>query len=172
MLEVHQRLRHARDLYVIAARACSFMSAALGDLGRQAEAAAYARTALTLAEEAGDPGTVALALSALSKVAFWDGRRDHAADLAARGFETARESDAVRVLPACQIADAAPVPRAREAIALAADALDAAGPHEPGLFHLQPGPRRRIRGYPPAPRRRFPRGPGSRHDHGGGAAGR
>lgn len=134
LLRQHQRLLHARDLYVIGARACSFTSAALGDLGRQAEAAAYARTALTLAEEAADPGAVALALSALSKVAFWDGRREYAADLAARGYGTARVSDAVRVLLACQIADASPVPRAREAISLAADALDEADTHEPGLF--------------------------------------
>jgi len=85
LLRQHQRLRHARDLYVIGARCCAFLSAALGDLGQQAEAGAYARTALTLAEEAGDAGAVTLALSALSKVAFWDGRRQHAADLAARG---------------------------------------------------------------------------------------
>lgn len=133
LLRQHQRLRHARDLYVIGARCCAFLSAALGDLGRQAEAGAYARTALTLAEEAADPGAVALALSVLSKVAFWDGRRDHAADLAARGHELARTADA-RALLACQVADAAPMPRAREALGLAHDALNGAGSAEPGLF--------------------------------------
>ena len=79
LLRQHQRLRHARDLYVVAARCCAFLAVALGDLGRQPEAAAYARTALTLAEESADPGAVAVALSALSKIAFWDGLRQEAA---------------------------------------------------------------------------------------------
>lgn len=84
LLRQHQRLRHARDLYVVAARCCAFLAVALGDLGDQPGAAAYARTALTLAQESAEPGAVALAFSALSKVAFWDGspapddlRRDH-----------------------------------------------------------------------------------------------
>jgi hypothetical protein len=134
LLRQHQRLRHARDLYVIGARCCAFLSAALGDLGQQAEAGAYARTALTLAEEAGDAGAVTLALSALSKVAFWDGRRQHAADLAARGYQLTRADDGTRVLLACQEADASPIPRAREAIMLAARARDEADEGEPGLF--------------------------------------
>jgi transcriptional regulator with XRE-family HTH domain len=134
LLRQHQRLRHARDLYVVGARCCAFLSAALGDLGQQAEAGAYARTALTLAEEAADAGAVALALSALSKVAFWDGRRQHAADVAAHGYQLARTSDAVRVLLACQEADASPIPRAREAITLAARARDEADGDDPGLF--------------------------------------
>ncbi|MCW2929813.1 MAG: hypothetical protein JWM19_775 [Actinomycetia bacterium] len=134
LLRQHQRLRHARDLYVVAAGACAFMSVALGDLGKQAEAASYARTALTLAEESADPGAVAVALSALSKVAFWDGRRQHAADLAARGYATARKGDPLRVLLACQQADASPLPSARDALATAAVARDDAGPVEAGLF--------------------------------------
>ena len=135
LLRQHQRLRTARDLYVVAARACAFLSSALGDLAQQAEAAAYARTALILAEESGDPAAIAVALSALSKVAFWDGRRQRAAELAARGFAIAPPPDAVRVLLACQQADASPVPAAREALALAASAhddADAAG--DGGLF--------------------------------------
>lgn len=138
LLRQHQRLRHARDLYVIGTRCCAFLSVSLGDLGQQAEAASYARTALILAEESGSPGAAAVALSAESKVAFWDGRRQHAADLAARGYELARAGDPVRALLACQEADASPVPRAREAIALAAADLEESGPGEPGLFSCGP----------------------------------
>lgn len=134
LLRQHQRLRHAQELFVIASRSCAFMSAALGDIGQQTEAAAYARTSLTLAEEAGDPPAVALALSALSKVAFWDGRRQQAADLAVRGYELAGAAGTLRVLLACQAADASAVPQAREALTLAAAALEEAGPHEPGMF--------------------------------------
>lgn len=134
LLRQHQRLRHAKDLSVVAARCCAFMSVALGDIGQQAEAAAYARTSLTLAEEASDPAAVALALSALSKVAFWDGQRQQAADLAARGYELAGTAGTLRVLLACQVVDASPVPQAREALTMIASALDEAGPHEPGVF--------------------------------------
>lgn len=135
LLRQHQRLRTARDLYVVAARACAFLSAALGDLAQQAEAAMYARTALILAEESGEPAAIAVALSALSKVAFWDGRRQHAAELAAQGYSVAPQSDAVRSLLACQQADASPVPMAREALDRAADALhDADASADGGLF--------------------------------------
>jgi hypothetical protein len=134
LLRQHQRLRHARDLYVIGARCCAFLSAALGDLGQQAEAAAYARTALTLAEEAADPSALSLALSVLSKVAFWDSRRQHAADLAARGFALSPGGDGVRVLLACQQADALPVPQARAALVAAARARDEITGDDTGLF--------------------------------------
>lgn len=134
LLRQRQRLRYEKDLFVIAARSCAFLSATLGDIGQQAEAAAYARTALTLAEEASEAAATAVALSVLSKVAFWDGRREQAADLAARGYELAGNTGTLRVLLACQVVDASPVPRAREAFALAATALDEAEPHEPGLF--------------------------------------
>ena len=137
LLRDHQRLRHARDLYVIAARCCAFLAVALGDLGRQAEGAIYARTALTLAEESADPSAVALACSALSKVAFWDGLRKKSADLAARGLEAARLSDPLRVLLACQQADVSPVPVAREVLALAAAARETTagtGEADGGLF--------------------------------------
>jgi hypothetical protein len=134
LLKQHQRLRHARDLYVVGARCCAFLSVALGDLGRQGEAGAYARTALTLAEEAADPAAVAVALSALSKVAFWDGRRQHAADLAARGYDLARADDDIRVLLACQQADASPVRAARRALELAERARDEITGDGTGLF--------------------------------------
>jgi hypothetical protein len=136
-LHERQRLRHARSLYVVAARCCAFLAVALGDLGRQAEGAVYARTALTLAEESTDPGAVALACSALSKIAFWDGHRKKAADLAARGLATARVSDPLRVLLACQQADASPVPQARDVLTLAAAAREqtaGSGEAEGGLF--------------------------------------
>jgi hypothetical protein len=135
LLRQQQRLRTARDLYVVTAKACAFLSAALGDLAQQAEAALYARTSLTLAEESGDPSAIALALSALSKVAFWDGRRRDAAGLAARGYAAAPPGDPLRVLLACQEADASPVPAARKALGMAAAALDGTGgAGDGGLF--------------------------------------
>ena len=124
LLREHQRLRHAQGLYVVTARCCAFLAVALGDFGRLAEGAAYARTALTLAEESGDLGAVALACSALSKVAFWDGHRQRSADLAARGLATAQASDPLRVLLACQQADASLVPAAGDALALATAARE------------------------------------------------
>jgi hypothetical protein len=137
LLRQHQRLRTARDLYVVAARACAFLSVTLGDLAQQAEAAAYARTALILGEESGDPSAIAIALSALSKVAFWDGRRDRAAGLAAQGYGTARDSEPLRVLLACQQADASPVTTAREPLDLAAAALEnACAAADGGLFSV------------------------------------
>jgi hypothetical protein len=137
LLRERQRLRHARDLYVVTARCCAFLAVALGDLGRQTEAAVYARTALTLAEESADPSAIALACSALSKVAFWDGLRQKAAGYAARGLATARASDPLRVLLACQQADASPVPAARDALTLASAARDETavnGDADGGLF--------------------------------------
>jgi hypothetical protein len=122
---------------VVAARCCAFLAVALGDLGRQAEAAVYARTALTLAEESAEPGAIALACSALSKVAFWDGLRPKAAGYAARGLAAARGSDPLRVLLACQQADASPVPTARDALALASAAREETagnGETDGGLF--------------------------------------
>lgn len=133
-LRQHQRLRYARDLMVVASRSCAFLAVALGDIGQQAEAATYAQTALTLAEEADNQHAAALALSALSKMAFWDGRRDEAAVLAIRGYELASREGTLRVLLACQAADASPAPQAREAIDLARSALDDAPAHQPGVF--------------------------------------
>lgn len=51
-----------------------------------------------------------------------------------RGYELAGTTGTLRVLLACQAADASPVPQAREALDLAARALDVAGPYEPGVF--------------------------------------
>lgn len=90
LLRERQRIRHTRDLYLIGAKANAFLAGACGDLGQQAAAAAHARTALILAQESGHPGVVALGLSALSKVAFWDGQKPRAAELARRGFEMCR----------------------------------------------------------------------------------
>lgn len=134
LLREHQTLTASRGLHVVAAGACSFLSVALGDLGHRQEAAAHAHTARILAGETGDPGAVAVAYSALSKVAFWDGRRQKAAEHAAAGFEAAARDAPVRVLLACQLADASPVPRARDALRLAAEARDESGPADPGLF--------------------------------------
>ena len=123
LVRQHQRLWQTRDLYVIGAKSCAFLACALGDLGQQPAAAAHGRTALTLAEESGHPAAVALALSALSKIAFWDGERERASDLARRGYECCPPSS-TRVLLACQEADAADLPGAREAISRAGRAHD------------------------------------------------
>jgi transcriptional regulator with XRE-family HTH domain len=118
LLQRHQRLRQRRDLYVIGAKAGAFLACALGDVGQQAAAAAYARTGLIVAEESGHPAAVALAMSAASKVAFWDGRHDTARLLARQGFGHC-PANSTRVLLACQEADASNVPAAREAISRA-----------------------------------------------------
>jgi hypothetical protein len=57
----------------------------------------------------------------MSRVAFWDGRRKRAADLARRGYEIC-PPNSTRVLLARQEADAADVPAAQEAISRAARA--------------------------------------------------
>jgi hypothetical protein len=123
LLRDHQRLRHARDLHVIGAKACAFLSWAAGDLGQFPAASAQGRAALILADEAGHPGARALALCALSKTAFWQGHRDRARDLARRGWECAPASS-TRVLLACQEADATDGPDAREALDRAGRARD------------------------------------------------
>jgi hypothetical protein len=115
LLQDHQRLRHTRDLYVTGAKCCAFLAWAAGDLGQLAAAAAHGRTALILAEEAAHPGAEALALCALSKTAYWDGHVGRAAALARRGYEVC-PPNSTRILLACQEADAAAAPDARNAI--------------------------------------------------------
>jgi transcriptional regulator with XRE-family HTH domain len=139
LLQQHQRMRHARDLYVNGARCYAFLACAFADLGEQTAAAAHARTAMVLAEESGQSAAMAVALSAMSKCAFWEGARRSAATYARAGYEAARD-DPVRVLLACQEADAAPVPQAAEAISRARAALDATGDNDcpPGMFTCRP----------------------------------
>lgn len=115
LLRDHQRLRHTRDLYVIGAKSCAFLAWAMGDIWQLSAAAAQGRAALILAEEADHAGTRALALCALSKTAFWDGRRAKARDLARRGYECS-PANSTRVLLACQEADASDQPGARDAM--------------------------------------------------------
>ncbi|MEQ4720938.1 hypothetical protein [Nonomuraea sp. B19D2] len=115
----HQRLDQRRELYATAAKLCAFMAWSAGDLGRIREAEAHARTALILAGQADIPATRALALSAQSKTAFWDGDQRHAAILARQGFECS-PSDTMKVFLALQEADAwqelGDIPRARQAL--------------------------------------------------------
>jgi len=135
LLRQHQRLWQTRDLYVIGAKSSAFLACVCGDLGQQSAAAAHARTALILAQESGHPGALALALSALSKVAFWDRQLSRASDLARRGYECC-PPNSTRVLLACQEADAADVSAARESISRAVYAEDeiAADDDLGGLF--------------------------------------
>jgi hypothetical protein len=56
-------------------KSCALLAAVLGDLGHQGAASVHARPALVLAEESEHPAAIAVALSALAKVAFWDGQR-------------------------------------------------------------------------------------------------
>jgi hypothetical protein len=85
-------------------------------------AAAQGRAALILAEEAGHPGARPLALCALSKIAFWQGRRTKARELARLGYECSPANN-TRVLLACQEADAADLPAARDAMGRALGSL-------------------------------------------------
>lgn len=137
-----QRLRHTRGLLLVGAKAQAFLAGVCGDLGQQATAAAHARTALILAREAGHPGLTAVALSALAKVAFWDGKNRRSAELARHGFEIC-PPNSTRVLLACQEADVLPLPAAQEGIARAARAGDeiTADDDLPGLYSCGPGRR-------------------------------
>ncbi|MGW3347881.1 hypothetical protein ACWDA3_31690 [Nonomuraea rubra] len=101
----HQRLDQRRELYATAAKLCSFMAWAAGDLGQIGAAEAHARTALVLAEQADIPAARALALCVQSKTAFWDGRQRQAAMLARKGFECS-PNDTMKVFLALQEADA------------------------------------------------------------------
>jgi hypothetical protein len=123
VLTERQRLSYTRDLYVVAAKCCAFLSWAAGDLGQLAAAATEGRTALILAEEAGHPGALALAYCALSKTAYWDGHTVRAATLARQGFECC-PPNTTRVLLACQETDALPLPQATDAIGRARNALE------------------------------------------------
>lgn len=125
LLQERQRLRHARDLYVIGAKAYAFLSWAAGDLGQLAAAAAHGRAALILADECGHPGVRALAFCALSKTAYWDGQLKRAAEYARRGYDCS-PANSTRALLACQEADASELPTAVEAIQRAWDALSEA----------------------------------------------
>jgi transcriptional regulator with XRE-family HTH domain len=125
LLDQRQRLRDARELLVIAAKSHAFLAWAAGDLGRLPSAVAHGRAALTLAEEAGHPGAAALALSALSKTAFWGSQARAARVYAQRGFEHG-PVNTTRALLACQIADASSDREALAAIASASDALESA----------------------------------------------
>lgn len=115
LLGEHQRLSYTRDLYVVAAKCCAFLSWAAGDLGQLGAAAAEGRTALILADEAGHPGAQALAYCALSKTAYWDGHIGRAASLARQGYERC-PPNSTKALLACQEADALPVAHARDSI--------------------------------------------------------
>ncbi|RBQ21464.1 XRE family transcriptional regulator [Spongiactinospora rosea] len=101
----HQHLTQTRDLYMIAGKLCALMSWASSDLGKIADAYAYAHTGTILANQIGHHGVTALLLSARSKAAFWEGKPTDAATLARQGFEIS-SPDSARVLLACQEADA------------------------------------------------------------------
>ena len=135
LLGERQRLSYTRDLYVVAAKCCAFLSWAAGDLGQLASAAAEGRTALILAGEAGHSGAKALACCALSKTAYWDGQTGQAAALAREGFESC-PANTTRALLACQESDALPLSHANGAISRARNALDDAAADDdlPGLF--------------------------------------
>ena len=115
LLRERQRLRHARDLYVIGSKAYAFLSWVAGDLGQLAAAAAHGRAALILADECGHQGARALAFCALSKTAFWDGHLRRAAEFAREGYDCA-SANSTRALLACQEADATDARTALDAL--------------------------------------------------------
>lgn len=101
----HQRLPQIRELYVVAGKLCAIRSWASSDIGQLAEADSYARNGWIFADQADHNGLRALLLSAQSKNEFWRRRYNDAAMHARRGYEF-RPSGSLRVLLACQEADA------------------------------------------------------------------
>jgi hypothetical protein len=70
-------------------KSCALLAAVFGYPGHQGTASVHARPALVLAEESERPAAIAVALSALAKVAFWDGQRQRATRFGRRGCSPA-----------------------------------------------------------------------------------
>jgi tetratricopeptide (TPR) repeat protein len=101
----HQRVNQTRELYAVAAKLSAVLSWIASDLGRPQSAESHANNGWVLAEQADNTDVRAIILSARSKNAFWAKRYDDAALLARRGYDY-EPSGTVRVLLACQEADA------------------------------------------------------------------
>ena len=100
-----QRLAQTRDLYVFAGKLCAILSWISSDLGQLAAADAHVLNGLALAGQADHNGLRALLFSARSKNEFWRRRYSAAAASARRGYDF-NPSGTLRVLLACQEADA------------------------------------------------------------------
>jgi hypothetical protein len=118
-----QRLRQTRDLYRIDTDVLSHASLLLGDLYFDEAAAAFGRTSLLYAEEAGT--NQAIAFSVRAKTERWRQNFAESADLARRGFECSPPTP-IRIALASQEANAAALlgdmRRAREALHRAEEA--------------------------------------------------
>ncbi|MGW4272426.1 XRE family transcriptional regulator [Streptomyces seoulensis] len=128
LLEGHQYPRQSADLYVAAGYLCGLLAWMSSDLGQLRDADTQGRTAWLCAELSGHDDLHAWVLSTRSKVAFWDGRLREAINFARRGA-TYRTTGSVKVLLACQEADAwselGAADEALAAVGLAEDARNA-----------------------------------------------
>lgn len=85
LLEGRQRPEQSKDLYVIAAIASGMLAKASHDLARPYDAVSQARTMFVCAENAGHVPLQAWARGQQSLTAYWTGRHEEAARLAAGG---------------------------------------------------------------------------------------
>jgi hypothetical protein len=124
-----QRLHQARELYRLDADLLAHASLLLGDLHRNAAAAAHGATAQLCAREAGS--TQAIALSVQAKTARWQMRYAASAELARQGYDCSPATP-IRILLASQEANAAALladeRRARAALARAEAATEVISP--------------------------------------------
>jgi hypothetical protein len=124
-----QRLYQTRELYRLDADPLAHASLLMGDLHRNAAAAAYGATAQLCAREA--DSTQAIALSVRAKTARWRMQYASSAELARQGYECSPATP-IRILLASQEANAAALlgdeRRARQALTMAEAATEVISP--------------------------------------------
>lgn len=124
-----QRLYQTRELYRLDADLLAHASLLMGDLHRNATAAAYGTTAQLCAREADSPQ--AIALSVRAKTARWRMQYAASAELARQGYECSPATP-IRILLASQEANAAALlgdeRRAQQALTVAEAATEVISP--------------------------------------------
>lgn len=151
LLEGRQRPAQTGDLYVIAGMVCGMLAKACHDVGRPLDAMTHARTMYVCAESAGHRPMQAWARGQQALTAYWVGRHEQAARLAATGAALAGDhrGSVAAWLPALEARALARLNRrepARDAVRRAAavregiepDDLDAVG----GMFTFPPAKQR------------------------------
>jgi hypothetical protein len=95
-LRGHQRLGHARDLYLLATQVCGLLAWQSGDMGNYRAADTHAWTAWMCAEQAGDDGARVWVRVTQAKLAYWAGRFGDSLALAEDGLRY-ESADSARV---------------------------------------------------------------------------